>query len=83
MDKAAIGALEVYFQGVRLFSKIQSGKWPHPELLAQKCKRAYDDLMAGNDVGEYETQLTVKKPMDMLGGNMSVKDTLSNFDFMS
>lgn len=39
--------------------------------------------MAGNDVGEYETQLTVKKPMDMLGGNMSVKDNLSNFDFMS
>lgn len=39
--------------------------------------------MAGNDISEYETQVTCKKPVDMLGGNMSVKDNLSNFDFMS
>ena len=39
--------------------------------------------MAGNDINEYETQVVMKKPIDMLGGNMSVKDNMSNFDFMS
>ena len=34
IDKPAMGALEVYFMGVRLFSKIQSGMWPHIDLLA-------------------------------------------------
>ena len=34
LDKMAIGGLEVYFNGIRLFSKIQSGLWPHAELLA-------------------------------------------------
>lgn len=39
--------------------------------------------MAGNDISEYETQVFMKKPVDMLGGNMSVKDNVSNFEFMS
>lgn len=39
--------------------------------------------MAGNDIMEYETQMIMKKPIDMLGGNMSVKDNMSNFEFMS
>ena len=55
MDNMAYGGLEVYFQGVRLFSKIQSGMWPHIGLLAQKCQRAYNDYMAGKDITMYET----------------------------
>ncbi len=39
--------------------------------------------MAGHDISEYETQMIMKKPIDMLGGNMSVKDNMSNFEFMS
>lgn len=47
MDTPAIGGMEVYFNGVRLFSKIQSGLWPHIDLLAQKCVKVYNDFMAG------------------------------------
>ena len=39
--------------------------------------------MAGQDINEYETQVIMKRQMDMLGGNMSVKDNMSNFEFMS
>ena len=31
------GALEVYFMGVRLFSKIQSKYWPNAPMVAEKC----------------------------------------------
>ncbi len=55
MDKIEIGGLEVYFMGVRLFSKKLSGVWPHIRLLKEKCKNAYDDYIAGNDISIYET----------------------------
>lgn len=50
-----LGAFEVYFMGVRLYSKIQSNKWPNTKLLGQKCKRAYDAYIAGEDIEEFET----------------------------
>ena len=55
MDKIEIGGLEVYFMGVRIFSKKLSGVWPHYRLLAEKCKNAFNDYIAGNDISIYET----------------------------
>lgn len=83
MDKPAIGALEVYFNGVRLFSKIQSGLWPHTDLLAQKCVKVYNDFMAGQDISIHETQQVAQKKTDMLGGNVNNFDNLSSLDYMS
>jgi hypothetical protein len=40
----ALGAFEVYFMGVRVFSKIQSGLWPSIPLLAEKCKQVWNDF---------------------------------------
>ena len=49
MDKA-LGGFEVYFMGVRLFSKIQSGMWPFTPVLAQKCFIAYNDYCQMKDI---------------------------------
>lgn len=83
LDKMAIGGLEVYLNGVRLFSKIQSGLWPHIDLLAQKCARAYEDLVAGKDLTQYETQVVGRRQMDLLGSNSSMRDNMSNVEVMS
>ena len=43
------GAFEVYFMNVKLFSKILSNTWPNYSLVAQKCVKAYDDIVSGGD----------------------------------
>ena len=52
---APMWALEVYFMGVRIFSKIQSGVWPNPVLVAKRCALAWDKYNAGEDIDEFET----------------------------
>lgn len=42
MLKMQVGALEVYFMGVRIFSKIQSGLWPLIPSLAERCLNVYN-----------------------------------------
>lgn len=37
-----VGALEVYFKGIRVYSKIMSRRWPNAALVADKCKRLLD-----------------------------------------
>lgn len=46
-DDITIGAMEVYFMGVRLFSKKLCNVWPNNLLVAQKCVNAYDDVVNG------------------------------------
>lgn len=43
--------------GVRLFSKLQSLKWPSISALVERCKRCYNDYKEGNDISGYETML--------------------------
>lgn len=43
-------AFEVYFMGIRLYSKITCRLWPSTSLVAQKCFKAYTDYMQGNDI---------------------------------
>ena len=51
---------EVYFMGVRLYSKIESLQWPNNTLLTQKCLNAYNDYLAGQDIRKYEFQKPLK-----------------------
>jgi hypothetical protein len=44
-----LGCLEVYFEGILLFSKIQSTVWPNWTLVAKKVLRAYLSLLEGED----------------------------------
>ena len=44
LRKMPIGALEVYFMGVRLFSKVQSGVWPNAVRVAERCLAAFNDF---------------------------------------
>lgn len=39
-----MGAFEVYLRGKTVFSKLESGHWPHPGLIAAKVKEALDQL---------------------------------------
>lgn len=55
-----IGAMEVYFMGVRLFSKKLSNVWPNNTLVAQKCLRAYEGVVAGGSPSEWEHIKPVK-----------------------
>ena len=64
------GAFEVYFMGVRLFSKIQSGVWPNPVRVAERAAQAYKAYYAGKDIDEFETQVfgrraTVRDDVDV------------------
>ena len=34
-------AFEVYFMGIRVYSKIESRQWPHCDLLAKRCAKMY------------------------------------------
>ena len=38
----AVGALEVYYKGIRVYSKIMSRRWPNAAMVADKCKRLLD-----------------------------------------
>ena len=74
-----LGACEVYFMGVRLFSKLQSNVWPSANLLKDKCLAVYEAYMRDEDISEYETVagLQLQGPEDMLSqdGMMSAYQT--------
>lgn len=55
LRRVPIGAMEVYFMGVRLFSKVQSGVWPNATRVAERCLAAFNDYEANQDISEYET----------------------------
>ena len=42
--KTDIGAFEIYFMGVRLFSKLICNKWPRVTLVVQKCEEIYSSF---------------------------------------
>jgi hypothetical protein len=50
-----VGALEVYFMGVRIFSKIQSGLWPLIPSLAERCLNVYNSYINEEDINSFET----------------------------
>lgn len=58
---APMGAMDVYFMGVRLFSKKVSNVWPNKTLVAEKCARAYEAYTAGNNIEDMEHVLPVKQ----------------------
>ena len=55
------GAFEVYFMGVRLYSKLLTHQWPNRTLLASKGARIYEDYVNGEDIAGYEFQHITKK----------------------
>lgn len=62
--------LEVYFMGVRVFSKVASRLWPNTSAVAMKCVRAFNDFHEGNQIGQYE-YMTKKQRERMEQGNIS------------
>jgi hypothetical protein len=54
------GAFEVYFMGVRLFSKIESKMWPNIPALAEKCVNCYKAYVSNKEIDNFE--LTIKVP---------------------
>jgi len=47
-------AFEVFFMGIRLYSKIATRLWPSTSLVALKCARAWTDFSKGLDLQQYE-----------------------------
>lgn len=43
--------------GVRIYSKLQSLKWPNITALVERCRKAFTDYKEGNDITQYETML--------------------------
>lgn len=67
-----IGAMEVYFMGVKLFSKKLCNVWPNNTLVAQKCLNAYEDVVSGGNANNWEHVKTVKRSETMADiGEMS------------
>lgn len=62
--------------GVRLYSKLQSLKWPSITALTERCRRAYNDYKEGNDIGTYETMLGLYR-------NLEPKDQLQYYQTTS
>jgi len=54
-----MGAFEVYLRGKALFSKLESGHWPHPGLIAAKVKEALDQFRLPPPIPE--SRRTAKK----------------------
>jgi selT/selW/selH-like putative selenoprotein len=54
-----MGAFEVYLRGKTVFSKLESGHWPHPGLVAAKIKEALDQLRLPPTI--HETRRPTKK----------------------
>ena len=52
--KTPRGAFEVYFMGVRLYSKLLTNQWPNSSALAAKCARVYADYVNDEDISGYE-----------------------------
>ena len=47
-----IGAFEVYYRGIVLFSKLSSGLWPRPELLCDTLAQALEDFRRKDEAAE-------------------------------
>ena len=54
--------MEVYFMGVRLFSKKLCNLWPNNRLVASKCVSAFDDVLNGGSAQNWEHIKAVKIP---------------------
>ena len=52
--KTPRGAFEIYFMGIRLYSKLLTNQWPSSSAIANKCKRIYEDYVNGQDISHYE-----------------------------
>ena len=50
-----IGAFEVSFNGVLLFSKLLDRMWPHYGALAGKCLKVAEAADKGEDLLQYQT----------------------------
>jgi hypothetical protein len=50
-----MGAFEIYFMGVRIYSKKQSNIWPSIPMVVEKCIKAHADFVSGEDISVYET----------------------------
>jgi hypothetical protein len=44
-----LGAFEVTYQGMLLFSKLKGGVWPNWDILSEKCEKVVQDAAAGKD----------------------------------
>ena len=51
-----MGGFEVYFMGVRIFSKLICGQWPNFALVTDKCQRIYQAYMSQDIIDDFETQ---------------------------
>ena len=56
-----MGAFEIYFMGVRIYSKKQSNIWPSVPMVVEKCIKAHSDFMSGEDISIYETFAGLKR----------------------
>ena len=54
------GAFEVYFMGIKLFSKIQCKMWPNIPILADKCVKCYRAYVKNQSLDQFEI---VERPL--------------------
>ena len=60
-----LGAFEVYFMDVLIFSKLLTHQWPNIINVAQKCVSAYNSYLRGEDIKEYEfNRMLEEEPKD-------------------
>jgi hypothetical protein len=69
-----IGAFEVSFKGMLVFSKLKGGYWPNCELVANKCYLTVEDDNQGKDVSQY---MAGTSPMKGGGMGASTRKTRS------
>ena len=55
-DDETMGAFEVIFMGVLLYSKRKSGVWPNIPMVAKKCAEAYSKYVCGDDILAFEVR---------------------------
>ncbi len=54
LSKIPFGAFEIYFMGVRLFSKNLSKNWPNVDDFVEKFNRILRDYNDGGNIQKYE-----------------------------
>ena len=65
-----LGCFEVWFMGVKIFSKLKSGLWPRTAKVAQKCQKVYYDYLYAKDINQYEA-MTIETR-----GDATARDTI-------
>ena len=77
-----MGAFEVYFMGVRIYSKKQCNIWPNIPMVAEKCIKAHADFIAGEDISVYETFAGLKRDdiSDMFSATVRRVQSLQQHD---